>query len=88
LEEVIELQYHSEQTRVFLVKCYWYDTTDREIIVDPHHGLVKINPKARLHNQWRRQGEAGRGPGPCTEIFPSLSLCKIFKILIFLKYFF
>jgi hypothetical protein len=30
--------------------------------------------------QWRRQGEA--------EIFPSLSLCKIIKILIFLKYFF
>jgi hypothetical protein len=50
LEEVIELQYHSEQTRVFLVKCYWYDTTDTGIIVDPHHGLVEINPKARLHD--------------------------------------
>jgi hypothetical protein len=33
-------------------------------------------------------GEAGRGPGPCKEIFPSLSLCKIIKILLFLKYFF
>jgi predicted dithiol-disulfide oxidoreductase (DUF899 family) len=40
LEEVIELQYHSEQNRVFLFKCYWYDTTDRGIRVDPHYGLV------------------------------------------------
>jgi hypothetical protein len=32
--------------------------------------------------------EAGRGPGPYREIFPSLSLCKIIKILLFLKYFF
>jgi len=30
---------------VFLFKCYWYDTTDREIRVDPHYGLVKINSK-------------------------------------------
>jgi len=30
LEKVVELQYHSEQNRVFLFKCYWYDTTDRE----------------------------------------------------------
>jgi hypothetical protein len=29
LEEVIELQYHSDQNIVFLFKCYWYDTTDR-----------------------------------------------------------
>jgi len=36
LEEVIELQYHSEQNRVFLFKCYWYDTTDRGIRIDPH----------------------------------------------------
>jgi len=43
LEEVIELQYHSEQNRVFFFKCYWYDTTDREIRVDPHYGLVEIN---------------------------------------------
>jgi len=50
LEEVIELQYHSEQNRVFLFKCYWYDTTDREIRVDSHYGLVKINSKARLRN--------------------------------------
>ena len=50
LEEVIELQYHSEQNRVFLFKCYWYDTTDKEIRVDPHHGLIKINSKARLRN--------------------------------------
>jgi len=50
LEEVIELQYHSEQNRVFLFKCYWYDTTDRGIIVDPHYGLVEINSKARHRN--------------------------------------
>jgi len=47
LEEVIELQYHSEQNRVFLFKCYWYDTTDRGIRVDPHYGLVEINLKAK-----------------------------------------
>jgi len=35
---------------VFLFKCYWYDTTDRGIRIDPHYGLVKINSKARLHN--------------------------------------
>jgi len=50
LEEVVELQYHSEQNRVFLFKCYWYDTTDRGIRVDPHYGLVQINSKARLRN--------------------------------------
>ena len=50
LEEGIELQYHSKHNRVFLSKCYWYDTSDRKIRVDPHHGLVKINKKARLHN--------------------------------------
>jgi hypothetical protein len=50
LEEVVELQYHSEQNTVFLFKCYWYDTTDREIRVDPHYGLVEINSKARLRN--------------------------------------
>jgi hypothetical protein len=50
LEEVIELQYHSEQNKVFLFKCYWYDTTDREIRVDPHYGLVEINSKARHRN--------------------------------------
>jgi hypothetical protein len=50
LEEVIELQYHSEQNRVFLFKCYWYDTTDREIRVDPHYGLIEINSKARHCN--------------------------------------
>jgi hypothetical protein len=48
LEEVIELQYYSKQNRVFLFKCYWYDTTDRGIRVDPHYGLVEINSKARL----------------------------------------
>jgi len=31
LEEVIELQCHSEHNRVFLFKCYWYDTTNRGI---------------------------------------------------------
>jgi len=50
LEEVVELQYHSEQNRVFLFKCYWYDTTNKGIIVDPHYGLVEINSKARLRN--------------------------------------
>jgi len=50
LEEVIELQYHSEQNRVFLFKCYWYDTTDKGIRVDPHYNLVEINSKARLRN--------------------------------------
>ena len=50
LEEVIELQYHSEQNRVFLFKCYWYDITDRGIRVDPHYGLVEINSKARHRN--------------------------------------
>jgi hypothetical protein len=50
LEEVIELQYHSEQNRVFLFKCYWYHTTDRGIRVDPHYGLVEINSKARHRN--------------------------------------
>jgi hypothetical protein len=50
LEEVIKLQYHSEQNIVFLFKYYWYDTTDRGIRVDPHYGLVEINSKARHHN--------------------------------------
>jgi hypothetical protein len=50
LEKVVKLQYHSEQNRVFLFKCYWYDTTDRGIRVDPHYGLVEINSKARLRN--------------------------------------
>jgi len=44
------LQYHSEQNIVFLFKCNWYDTTDREIRVDPHYGLVEINSKARHLN--------------------------------------
>jgi hypothetical protein len=44
------LQYHSEQNKVFLFKCYWYDTINRRIRVDLHHGLVKINSKARLRN--------------------------------------
>jgi hypothetical protein len=35
LEKVIELQYHIQHNRVFLSKCYWYDTTNREIIVEP-----------------------------------------------------
>jgi hypothetical protein len=41
LEEVVELQYHSEQNRVFLFICYLHDTTDRGIRVDPHYGLVE-----------------------------------------------
>jgi len=35
---------------VLLFKCYWYDTTDREIKFDPHYGLVRINSKVRLRN--------------------------------------
>jgi len=50
LEEVVELQYHNEHSRVFLFKCYWYDTTDRGIRVYPHYSLVEINSKARLRN--------------------------------------
>jgi hypothetical protein len=46
LEEVVGLQYHSLQNIVFLFKCYWYETTDRGIRVDPHYGLVKINSKS------------------------------------------
>jgi hypothetical protein len=41
----MELQYHNEQNKVFLFKCYCYDTIDRGIKVDPHHGLVKISLK-------------------------------------------
>jgi hypothetical protein len=50
LKEVIELQYHNEQNKIFLFKCYWYDTIERGIRVDPHHGLAKINSKAKLCN--------------------------------------
>jgi len=50
LEEIIELQYYSEHNIVFLFKCYWYDTTDRGIKVDPRYGLVEINSKARHRN--------------------------------------
>ena len=50
LEEVVEIQYHSEQNIVFLFNCYWYDMTDRGIRVDPHYGLVEINSKSRLRN--------------------------------------
>ena len=50
LEGVIKLQYHNEQNKVFLFKFYWYDTTNKGIIVDPHYDLVKINSKARLCN--------------------------------------
>jgi len=35
---------------VFLFKCYWYDTTDKGIRVDPHYNLVEINSRARLCN--------------------------------------
>ena len=45
LEEVVELQYHSEQNKVFLFKCYWFDTTDRGIRVDLHYGLLKSTQK-------------------------------------------
>jgi hypothetical protein len=46
----IELQYHSEQNRVFLFNRYWYDTTNRGIRVDPHYDLVEINSKTRHCN--------------------------------------
>jgi hypothetical protein len=36
--------------KCFLFKYYWYDTTNREIRVDSHYGLIKINSKARLRN--------------------------------------
>jgi hypothetical protein len=47
---VIELKYYSEQNRVFLFKYYWYDTTNRKIRADLHHGLVKIKTRAILCN--------------------------------------
>jgi hypothetical protein len=50
LEDAIELQYHSEQNTVFLFKCYWYDTINKKIKLNLHHGLVKINTKARLRS--------------------------------------
>jgi hypothetical protein len=50
LKEVIELQYHIELNKVFLFKCYWYNATNKGIIVDLQHSLVKINTKARLRN--------------------------------------
>jgi hypothetical protein len=40
----------NKQNSVFLFKCYWYDTTDRGIRVDPYYGLVEINSKVRLRN--------------------------------------
>ena len=40
----------ASRIKCFLFKCYQYDTTDRGIRVDPHHGLVEINSKARLRN--------------------------------------
>ena len=46
LEEVIELQYYDEYNRVFLFKCYWYDTIE---IKDSHHGLVEINTKVIIN---------------------------------------
>jgi len=51
LEDAIELQYHSEQNTVFLFKCYWYDTTNKKIKLNLHHGLVKINTKVRLRSK-------------------------------------
>jgi len=47
---VIKLQYDSELNKIFLYKCYWYDTTDIGIKVDPYHCLVEININVRLHN--------------------------------------
>jgi len=50
LEKVIELQYHSKHNRVFLFKCYWYNTTGRGIKINPYHDLVEINLKVKLRN--------------------------------------
>jgi len=44
------LKYHSELNKIFLFKYYWYDTIDRGIRVDRHHGLVEINIEAILRN--------------------------------------
>jgi hypothetical protein len=35
---------------VFLFKCYWYGTIEKGTKVDPHHGLFKIDTKAKLCN--------------------------------------
>jgi len=35
---------------MILFKCYWHDTTDKEIKVDPYHGLVETNTKPKLRN--------------------------------------
>ena len=50
LEKIIKLQYHTKQNKVFLFKCYLYDTTNRGIRENPYHDLAKINIKARLCN--------------------------------------
>ena len=42
------MQYNSEQNTVFLFNYYWYDTTNKKIKLNLHHGLVEINTKARL----------------------------------------
>jgi len=44
------MKYYSELNKVFLFKCYLYDTTDRGIIVYPYYGLVEINIKVILRN--------------------------------------
>ena len=44
------MQYYNESNWFVLFKYYWYDTTNREISVDSHHGLVKINIITTLHN--------------------------------------
>jgi len=72
LEEVIELQYHNEYNKVFLFKCYWYDTTNKEIIVDSHHSLVDISSKARLGNVCRGATLSGDDGGSL-----SCLLCEV-----------
>jgi hypothetical protein len=49
LLKVIELQYHSEQDTLVLFKYYWYGI-NREIRVNLHHGIVKVNKIGQLHN--------------------------------------
>jgi hypothetical protein len=49
LLKVIELQYYSEQDTLVLFKYYWYGI-NREIRVNLHHGIVKVNKIGQLHN--------------------------------------
>jgi len=46
-----EVNYYEKLEEVMILfKCYWHDTTDKEIRVDLYHGLVEINTKPKLRN--------------------------------------